>query len=237
MAEKVKFYIHDKSIEAEKGENLLKVAREVGIDIPGLCYNPNLTPTGACRLCVVKINGNPEPVPACSIEVEAGMEVIAFDEDLENWRQRVVDLLFAEHDCSCINCDAAGDCELQELAFKYDLIGLNGKRFKNIYMDTDSKVKRFPMSHFIMEEDEISSYFSKSQSYNGTPKDCIRCGFCIEACSMNLYPVLMMEAREEDNTRAFNKLHPEDCITCGICSYVCPAKIRLPKYFKKEEVR
>ncbi len=232
MAEKVTIYVQDQKIEAEKGENLLKVARETGINIPGLCYHPNLTPTGSCRLCVVKINGNPEPVPACNINISQGLEVIAFDDQLEAWRQRVVDLLFSEHDCSCINCNASGNCELQDLAYQYGLIGLNGQRFKKIYKDTATKVSRFPLADLISEEEEIASLYSKKNSYNGTPEDCIRCGFCVEACSMDLYPVLMMEAQEENNQRAMERLHPEDCITCGLCSYVCPAKIRLPKYFK-----
>lgn len=233
MEEKVTINIQDKRIEAEKGEILLQVARDAGIDIPGLCYHPRLSPTGACRLCMVKINGSKKPVPACNVKIESDMEVIAFDDQLESWRRNIVDLLFSEHDCSCINCDAAGDCELQDLAYRYGIIGLNGKRFKRIYKGAASKLKRFPLSFMINgNNDVINSFFSSDQSYNGTPEDCIRCGYCIDVCSMNLYPVLMMEARMEENEVAMERFHPEDCISCGICSYVCPAKIRLPRYFK-----
>ncbi|MFW5985446.1 MAG: 2Fe-2S iron-sulfur cluster-binding protein [Halanaerobiaceae bacterium] len=236
MSNQVMIEIEGKSIEAKEGEILLKVARENGIDIPGLCFHPRLTPTGACRLCVVKINDNPNPVPACNVKVSSEMKVVAFDEELESWRRKIVDLLFSEHDCSCINCDAAGDCELQDLAYKYGLIGLNGKRFKRIYQDTAVKYKRFPFRNLLQKEsEEARSYFSRQKSYNGTPEDCIRCGFCIEVCSMNLYPVLMMEARELSEEYLKQEFSPEDCITCGMCSYVCPAKIRLPRYFKLRE--
>ena len=236
MAETVSIYVQDKKIEAREGENLLKVARDNGIEIPKLCYHPRLTPTGSCRLCVVKLNGNQKPVPACNVQVSSGLEVVAFDDELEAWRRKIVDLLFSEHDCSCINCDAAGDCELQDLAYKYGLIGLDGKRFKKVYLDTALKFKRFPAYRFLNEEPiEANSYFSRKNSYNGTPKDCIRCGFCIEACSMDLYPVLMMEAQYYDNQTQQEEYSPEDCITCGMCSYVCPAKIRLPKYFNVVE--
>ncbi|MFW6269473.1 MAG: 2Fe-2S iron-sulfur cluster-binding protein [Bacillota bacterium] len=233
MGDKVTVKIEDKEIQVEKGKILLQVARDNGIDIPGLCYHPRLSSTGACRLCMVKINGSEKPVPACNVKVTSDMEVIAFDEELEFWRRQIVDLLFSEHDCSCINCDAAGECELQDLAYRYGIIGLNGKRFKRIYKEAASKLKRFPLSYMLKKDNKvINSFFSSEQSYNGTPEDCIRCGYCIDVCSMNLYPVLMMEARVEGDEKEMERFHPEDCISCGICSYVCPAKIRLPRYFK-----
>ncbi len=234
MSEQVTIYIQEKRIEAQKGANLLKVARDNGFDIPGLCFHEKLTPSGACRLCMVRVDGR--PTPACNVEISDGLEVVAFDDELEAWRRRVMDLLFAEHDCSCIDCNAAGNCELQDLAYRYGLIGLSGERFKDIYQDTAFKFKRFPGRDLIKEEpEENQSYFSRKNSYNGTPQDCIRCGFCVEACTMDLYPVLMMEAQTQNNEQQMEKYSPEDCITCGMCSYVCPAKIRLPKYFKGAE--
>lgn len=238
MAKMVTIEIEGKKIKAEKGSNLLKTAHQAGIDIPALCYHPRLSPSGACRLCVVKINVQ-EPLPACTMEVESGMKITAFDDELESRRTRLLDLLLCEHDCNCLYCDLAGSCQLQELAERYGLIGLNPERFRQVYQDASKKFSRFPTPGFLTSspDGKLKPLLSVDNDYNGEPEDCIRCGFCLEACAMNIYPVLLMEAREQNNEKLLAELHPEDCINCGLCSYVCPSQIRIPKYFyeKKKE--
>ncbi|MFN2395080.1 MAG: 2Fe-2S iron-sulfur cluster-binding protein, partial [Bacteroidales bacterium] len=75
--------IDKKEIKAPEGANLLQVAKDTGIAIPHLCYHKKLTPTGACRLCLVKIKGTGQMVASCAIKAEEGMEVTAFDAELE----------------------------------------------------------------------------------------------------------------------------------------------------------
>ena len=238
MAEQVTLEIEGKKIKAEKGSNLLQTAHEAGIDIPSLCYHPRLSPSGACRLCVVKVNDNNEPLPACTMEVEEGMKVIAFDEELESRRTRLLDLLLCEHDCNCLYCDLAGNCDLQRLAERYELIGLNPERFREVYQDAAKKFARFPTPGFLTSrpDGKIKPLLSVDNEYTGEPDDCMRCAFCIEACPMDIYPVLLMEASEDQDKTLLNRLHPEDCINCGLCSFVCPSQIRIPKYFREESV-
>src|SRR5512133_250184 len=93
----VSINIDGKELMVHEGANLLQSARENGIDIPGLCYHRKLTPTGACRLCVVKIKGQPGLVMSCTVNVRNGMEITAFDEETEESRRHTIDYLLAEH--------------------------------------------------------------------------------------------------------------------------------------------
>ena len=97
MTDIVKITIDGKEIKANKGTNLLNLAQNSGIDIPSLCYHPKLTPTGACRLCICKVKGIDGLVASCTLSAEEGMEVIAFDEELEGTRKYLLDYLLSEH--------------------------------------------------------------------------------------------------------------------------------------------
>jgi len=92
MSDLVSLRIDNVEVKAKEGANLLQVARENGFDIPGLCYHPRVSVTGACRLCVVKIAGRPGVVPSCTVNVTDGMEVTAFDDELESMRRMLIDL-------------------------------------------------------------------------------------------------------------------------------------------------
>ena len=91
MDSKISLRIDGKQIFTSKGANLLKTARENGYDIPGLCFHHKLSPTGACRLCLVKVEGTKGLVPSCTISVEDGMNVTAFDDELEQTRKFLLD--------------------------------------------------------------------------------------------------------------------------------------------------
>ena len=121
MAHRVSIEVDGRRIEAQAGDNLLGICRNNGIDIPGLCYHPRLSVTGGCRLCVVKVDGRHGMVPACTLEVEQGMSIVAFDDELETARRFLIDLLLSEHNCDCLVCESAGACELQDLAYRYGL--------------------------------------------------------------------------------------------------------------------
>ena len=232
-ANKVTITIDGKKIDAEAGRNLLQVARENGFDIPGVCYHPKLSPTASCRFCVVKIDGSEWPEPACTTKVKEGMEVVAFDEELEEYRRELIDLMLSEHNCTCMTCDSAGDCAVQDLAHRYDLIGLSSERFRDIYSDVISKYQSFPTGG--RESEAISAHKLGSKEYTGEPEDCIRCGYCIDVCPVDIYPVLIMEASElYTQPGNLDDLYPEDCIGCGLCSFVCPGQIRIPYYFPEK---
>lgn len=97
MPDNVKITIDGKLIAAEKDANLLQIAKENGIQIPSLCYHKKLSPTGACRLCLVKIAGTNGLTASCTVKVKEGMQITAFDEELESLRKYMLDYLVSEH--------------------------------------------------------------------------------------------------------------------------------------------
>ena len=96
----VSLSIDNKTIRAPEGSNLLQVARLNGINIPGLCFHRKLTPTGACRLCLVKTEGVRGLVTSCTVTVAEGMKVTAFDKELEDTRRFLLNYLLYEHNDS-----------------------------------------------------------------------------------------------------------------------------------------
>ena len=106
----IKFTIDGHAVEASPGATVLEAAQQAGIDIPHLCYHPNLSISGACRLCVVKIEGARGLVASCAATAAEGMVVTTHDEELDAARKTLVELLLAERDHNCLTCAANGDC-------------------------------------------------------------------------------------------------------------------------------
>ncbi len=117
---KVKFTIDGKECTAEQGEYLVDAAAENGVYIPTLCNYKGVKPQGSCRICSVMINGR--PATACTTKVGDGMEVLNNTPELEEFRKSVIELLFAEGNHFCPSCEKSGRCELQALAYKYDMM-------------------------------------------------------------------------------------------------------------------
>ena len=205
MSELVKLEIDGTEIKAPRGANLLQVARENGFDIPGLCYHPRLSPTGACRLCIVKIAGRRGVVPACTVQVEEGLKVTAFDAELESMRRMLIDLLLSEHNCDCMTCPAAGNCELQDLAYRYGL---------------DNRTRRFPpRTRPLPAKDESSPVLVYD------PSKCIVCARCIKACDeIQGKGVLSFANRglETVVVAGLGEWGSSECDGCGECVQVCP---------------
>lgn len=234
MAKEVTITIDGREVRAEEGANLLQTARDAGVDIPGLCFHPKLSPTGACRLCMVKINGR--VMPSCMTEVKDGMEVTAFDEDLESWRVTGLDIILNEHECACTGCHMAGGCSLQDLACRYGLIGLNPRKFRRFYKEIEGKLSRLPGLDRLLNriaERKTPTIDEPAPAYSGRHADCVRCGYCIEACPMDLYPIMIVDAYLQDDRALLKRLYPEDCIRCDMCAYCCPGEIKLPWYIQK----
>lgn len=197
-------YIDGKEIKTIEGKNLLQVARENGINIPGLCFHHKLSPTGACRLCVVKIEGFPSITTACSVEVRDGMKVIGFDQELENARRQTLAYLVAE-----INTDYDGTyfSELEPLLERYDL-KLPEKRPIPSLLD---KIPR----HY---DDSSPVLIYDSQK-------CIKCFRCIKACDeVQGKGILSMSDRGITSyvTAGFDNWADSECDGCGECIQLCP---------------
>ncbi len=231
IKDKVSITIDGRQLTAAADRNLLEVARENNIDIPGFCYRPDMKPAEACGLCLVKIDN--KEMLACTVEIEEDMKVTAFTDELEEKRRSLVDKMLNEHKFECINCEAAGDCVVQDLGFRYGLIGLSSEKFRDLYNDAISRKNSFPFNNHNGKAERITLYENGGNvSYFGKPSDCLRCGYCVDICPMGLYPLLILEASSfYSQPGSLEGLYPEDCINCGLCYFVCPGQIKIPDYF------
>ncbi len=117
----VKITIDGVSIEAKEGARLLDEARQNGVRIPTLCYHRDLSPTGNCRICVVEVQGARFLQAACATTVWDGMVVTTHSARVMRDRKLTLEMMLANHPQDCLVCDASGSCELQDLAYEYQV--------------------------------------------------------------------------------------------------------------------
>lgn len=194
----IKLRINGKAVQTQPGMTVLQTARQEGIYIPALCYHPKLSTSGACRVCIVEVNGM--PVTSCTALAEEGMEVITDSPYIENLRRDIIDLILSDHPYDCMVCEKAGDCELQELAYKYVIRNpiFHGER--RIYTKQDSN----PLIHRDMEK-------------------CILCGRCVKVCDEVQGVGAIDVAYRGFNAKVCPPFERDlDCEFCGQCVAVCP---------------
>jgi NADH dehydrogenase/NADH:ubiquinone oxidoreductase subunit G len=117
----VKLTINGKELEVAAGTTILQAARELGIDVPTLCYDPELPPNGACRLCVVEVEKARSLIASCVTPVAPGMVVYTESERVVSARRAILSLLIANHPLVCITCERTGSCKLQDYCYRYEV--------------------------------------------------------------------------------------------------------------------
>lgn len=195
-----------KPVLARRGQTILEVAREYGVDIPTLCYSQKLRPLGTCRMCLVEVDGTTVPVTSCTTPVSEGMVVRTSTQTLENLRRENLKLILTRHPFNCASCDINGSCELQDLAYRYDI------------------------SH-----QDLHAYQVKPADFGETPwatplityhpRRCILCGRCVSACSeIAEVGVLAYKGRGANTIIAGTEpnSYGRECISCGECLASCP---------------
>ena len=202
----IQITINDKELTGRKGQSILELALENGIEIPNLCHDPRLKPSGSCRLCLVEVEGQKAPVAACSFEISPQLVVKTETQELRTIRKTVLELLFYEHRGVCTTCDENGNCKLQQYGYEYQISD-------DAFNQPDS---------FIAEQ----NYTTGNEAIEYEPNKCIRCGRCIRICEeVQADNALTFRGRAAniEVTTAFDMpLNDSTCELCGQCISTCP---------------
>jgi formate dehydrogenase major subunit len=195
--------INGNKVKGMEGNTVLEVCEANGIYVPTLCHLKGLTDLGACRICVVDIEKERRPVPACTYPARDGLVVQTHNEKLEKYRRLILELMFTERNHLCAQCVASGDCELQSLAYKYQ-------------MDN----ARYPYSWPSLPVDSVNDYLVIDHNR------CILCGRCIRTCDeiVGVHTLDFGHRGWRDMVVADlnQSLGASSCISCGACFQVCP---------------
>jgi NADH-quinone oxidoreductase subunit G/NADP-reducing hydrogenase subunit HndD len=195
--------VNGRSIAAEKGETLLSALRRAAIRVPTLCHIDGLTATGACRMCVVEVEGQRGLVPSCAFPVADGMKVRTHSPRAVQARKTIIELLLANHPDDCLYCGRNGNCQLQQLA---EELGVRQRRFAG---------------------DRTRHHIdTSSPSIVRDPAKCILCGKCVRVCE-ELQHVAAIDfigrgSRAKVGTAFDEGLNVSSCVNCGQCITICP---------------
>ncbi|MEE3717130.1 bidirectional hydrogenase complex protein HoxU [Tumidithrix elongata RA019] len=196
--------INGEMISARADETILMAAQEAGIYIPTLCHLEGVSDVGACRLCIVEIEGSGRPQPACVTQVAEGMVVKTNTPKLQEYRRMVVEMLFAEGNHVCAVCVANENCELQNMAIA---VGMDHSRFPYQFPD-----RNVDISHPLFGLDR---------------NRCILCTRCVRVCDeIEGAHVWDVASRGSKSAIVAGMNQPwgevEACTSCGKCVEACP---------------
>ncbi len=195
--------INNRDVSVAPNTTILDAAKANGIDIPTLCYYPDLNINSDCRICSVEVEGARNLLTACSTPVKEGMVIRTNSSKVLNARRTITELILANHDTNCTACVKNMKCELQSLA---NQLGIDENRFPSV-----------------LKQQEVDDH---NPSIYRNPNRCIKCGRCVDVCKdVEGTHVLetMYRGHDVEVTPKYGKyLTEEDCTFCGQCSSVCP---------------
>jgi len=199
----IKIEVNNKTMAAKENETILTTLKRANIRVPTLCHLEGLKPSGACRICVVEIDGFQNLVPACSYPVTQGMKILTHSPRAVQARKTIIELLLANHPDDCLYCDRSENCELRKLAIEY---GVDQRRYKGsrtrYHLDVSSPA--------IVRD----------------PEKCILCGKCVRVCE-EIQGVSAIDFIRRGSQAAVactfeQGLNVSSCVNCGQCVMVCP---------------
>jgi predicted molibdopterin-dependent oxidoreductase YjgC len=196
--------VDEREFVARSGQTVLEVCREHGVHVPTLCHDPRLEPYGACRLCLVEIEGARGYPPACTTAASDGMVVTTSSETLTQLRRSVVELLLSDHELSCLTCDSAGSCALQDVAYE---LGVEGSQYEG-------------EQHRVWEGQDDNPLIERDYT------KCISCGRCVRIChevqGCDVYAFTDRGFEAIPSTPYATPLRASGCEFCGQCVSTCP---------------
>jgi len=207
----IKLTIDGQEIEVAPGTTILEAARQLGIEIPTFCHDPELPPNGACRICVVEVEKARALVASCVAPAGPDMVVHTKSERVINARKNNLSLMLANHPLDCITCEKTGSCKLQDYCYEYEVAS----------SEFVGEVKDLPY-------DDTNEFFLRDMN------KCILCGICVGKCQQ------VVGAGAIDFTkRGFvtnvspgfeDPIEDSSCVFCGMCIDNCPVGALIPKY-------
>lgn len=203
---KVKLTIDKQIIEVDSDASVLEAAKELGIDIPTLCYHPDLSLHGACRVCMVEDEESGKLLASCATPVREGMIISTRSMKARRARRRNVELLLANHPNDCLGCDRNNHCELQEITYELGIRSQDVER--------------------VSGEKRVHELDTTGPALKRDPNKCILCGRCVRICEeVQGVSALQFTNRGFDSivVTAFDLPQAEiNCANCGQCATVCP---------------
>ncbi len=212
MALKIPITIDGKAVEVESGKTILEICRELEIPIPVMCHFDGLTDVGACRLCLVEVEGIAKLLPACTTKAAANQVIRTNSQKLQQYRRMIVELFFSERNHICAVCVANNNCELQDLARN---VGMDHVRFPylNQNCSVDASHPKYVLDH----------------------NRCILCTRCVRVCSevegahnWNIMNRGVQARLIADFNQPWGQ--SETCTWCSKCLQVCPTGALWNKY-------
>ena len=198
----VRLTIDGKAVSVQNGSTILQAARSAGIKIPTLCYLKDVNEIGACRVCVVEVEGIDKLVTACNNPVQEGMVVHTNSPRVRSARRTNLRLILSQHDCQCAFCVRSGNCELQKMAMEANLL----------YIPYPIDIRK--------------SQWDRSAPLIRQESKCIKCMRCIQVCdkiqSLNIWDVAGTGSRVSVNVSHNRTIREADCAFCGQCVTHCP---------------
>lgn len=203
MNKKINLTIDNQKITVDEGTTILQAAKTAGIDIPTLCFLKDVNEVGDCRMCIVEVEGRKGFATSCIEKVQEGMIVHTHTPNVLEARRVILDLIISNHDKECLTCTRSGNCELQALAVKFNVLQVEfpGEKAKHKIDDTSPSIVRD---------------FNK----------CILCRRCVATCK-NVQGIGAIDCINRGfdsciSTVGDNSLNDVNCTFCGQCIEACP---------------
>jgi bidirectional [NiFe] hydrogenase diaphorase subunit len=214
----IEIIVNDQKVEAQAGQSVLAACQGAGVEIPTLCALKGLGDVGACRLCMVELEGTPKLFPACTLQAAPNQRIRTDSEKLRRYRRMIVELLFSERNHVCSVCNVNGDCELQELGYR---VGMDHVRFPflNPSCQLDASHEKFVIDH----------------------NRCVLCTRCVRVCNEVEGAYVWGVAGRGVGSRIACEMdrawgNASACTNCGKCVQVCPTGALAEKGFAAEEM-
>jgi NADH-quinone oxidoreductase subunit G len=196
----IKLKINEREVQVAQGTLVIEATRRMGTEVPSFCYYPGLSLQAACRMCLVEVEKAPKLQTACTLVATEGMIVRTDTEQVRQARKYMLEFLLTNHPLDCPVCDKGGECELQDMVFRY---GADSGRF------VEEKIHR--------PEEKWSELV-----YYDAPR-CILCFRCVRVCDEGMdVKALGVGMRGANSVIIPNRQDHLECEECGMCIDICP---------------